>query len=227
MASLRQRDNGDYSLILWWKGKQHIKALKTDDLKEANRKKKETEAQLARIRRGESPMASKLLADGHSILDVLFGSPAIAHLIKTPADDNPLTLSELRDAFLDHLRSMDRTPGHLEGSRIHLDHFIRVLGDERVVSLTDKDMAEFKRLREKEKAARTRRGTKPNHKSSKRGKKTTIGKRQVSHGTIRADFKSLNSAVKWAMERKPSLLTSCPFTTPTLGSSGSRWRPST
>lgn len=95
----------------------------------------DAEDQLARIRKGKSALASKLLADGHPILDVLFGSPQIGHMVAKPSDDNPLTLSELRDAFIDHLRTTDRTPGHQEGTRIHVDHFIRVLGDERVMSL--------------------------------------------------------------------------------------------
>ncbi len=35
-----------------------------------------------------------------------------------------------------------------------------------------------------------------------------------SQGTIRSDFKSLRSAVNWAMSRKPPLLGECPFTIP-------------
>ena len=56
--------------------------------------------QLSRIRRGESALASKLLADGHSIVDVLFGSEEIGHLVASPADDNPLTISQLKEAFI-------------------------------------------------------------------------------------------------------------------------------
>jgi hypothetical protein len=223
MASLRQRKNGDYSLVFWWAGKQHIKALGTDNEAEANQTKLDAEDQLDRIRKCKSALASKLLADGHSILDVLFGSAEIGHLLAKPADDNPLTLSQLRDAFIDHLRSTDRTPGHLEGTRIHLDHFIRVLGDDRVMGLTDNDMSRFKQKRENENAARQHQvkqgaaeaGVKP-PKGAK--KKAVVAKRHVSHGTIRADFKSLKSAVNWAMTRRPPLLTSCPFTIPSLGS---------
>ena len=144
MASLRKRTNSNYSLVFWWKGKQHIKALGTPDEQEAEQIKKDAEEQLGRIRRGKSALASKLLADGHSILDVLFGSDKIAHLVKSPTDDNPLRLAELRDAFVDHLRTTDRTPGHIEGTQIHLSHFIKVLGDARVMSLTDASMDLFK-----------------------------------------------------------------------------------
>ena len=115
MAFLRLR-GGKYSLTFKWKGKTHIKALGTDNEAEAKQIKQDAEDQLARIRKGKSALASKLLADGHPILDVLFGSPKIRHLLAKPADDNPLALSQLRDAFIDHLRTGDRTPGHVEGT---------------------------------------------------------------------------------------------------------------
>ena len=195
MAFLRKRANGIYSLAFWWKGKTHIKALGTDDKQAADQVKQDADEQLARIRRGESALASKLLADGHSIVDVLFGSQEIGHLISSPADDDPLTLSELKAAFTDNLKATDRTPGHIEGTGIHLDHFIRVLGDMRVMSLADADMTAFRKKRAKEK---------------------TPSKRLVSQGTIRSDFKSLRSAVNWAISRKPPLISECPFTIPKI-----------
>lgn len=74
MAFLRKRASGNYALSFKWKGKSYIKALGTDDEQVANGTKKDAEEQLSRIRRGESALASKLLADGHSIVDVHFGS---------------------------------------------------------------------------------------------------------------------------------------------------------
>ncbi len=195
MAFLRQRASGNYSLVFKWKGKAYIKALGTEDLDEAKQIKQDAENQLARIRRGESALASQLLADGHSIVDVLFGSDRIGHLLASPTDDNPLTLSQLKAAFVDALEATGRTPGHIEGTRVHLDHFIRVLGDVRVMSLTDADMTAFQQKRAKEK---------------------TPSNRLVSQGTIRSDFKSLRSAMNWAMERKPPLLAECPFTIPRI-----------
>ena len=59
MASLRLR-KGRYSLVFWWKGKQHIKALGTDNLQEAEQIKKDAEEQIQRIRNGQSALASKL-----------------------------------------------------------------------------------------------------------------------------------------------------------------------
>ena len=126
---------------------------------------------------------------------MLFGSEEIGHLIASPSDDNPLTLSELKEAFIDNLNATGRTPGHVEGTRVHLDHFIRVLGDVRVMSLQDSDMLAFKKSR---------------------GNENTTSNRKVSQGTIRSDFKSLRSAVNWAMCRKPPLLADCPFTIPKI-----------
>ncbi len=95
MAFLRKRASGNYSLSFKWKGKSYIKALGTDDEQAANAIKQDAEDQIARIRSGESALASKLLADGHSIVDVLFGSEEIGHLLASPADENPLTISQL------------------------------------------------------------------------------------------------------------------------------------
>ena len=103
MAFLRQRTRGNYALAWKWKGSSYIKGLGTKDLAEAKRIKQDAVDQLARIRSGESALASKLLADSHSILDVLFGADEIGHLIASPADDNPLTLSQLKEAFIDNL----------------------------------------------------------------------------------------------------------------------------
>jgi|GEM_PF-6640202 len=195
MGYVRKRANGQLAFVFSWKGKKHAKALGTTEEQEADSIRREANEQLARIRRGESALASKLLADGHNILDVLFGSEKIAHLIDPPADDNPLILSELKAAFIDNLKATDRTPGHIEGTRVHLDHFIRVLGDVRLMSLADADMTAFQKRRAKEK---------------------TPSKRLVSRGTIRSDFKSLRSAVNWAMTRKPPLLVECSFTIPKI-----------
>ena len=63
MASLRLR-KGIYYVVFWWDGRQLIKSLRTDNKAEATRLKEDVEAQLQRIRRGESALASTLLADG-------------------------------------------------------------------------------------------------------------------------------------------------------------------
>lgn len=197
MGYIRKRTNGQLAFVFAWKGKKHTKALGTADQKTAKQIREDANEQLARIRNGQSALASKLLADGHSIMDVLFGSEEIGHLIGSPADDNPLTLSQLKEAFIESLRATGRTAGHVEGTQVHLDHFIRILGDVRVMSLTDADMARF---------------------HQKRGKEKATSKRHVSQGTIRADFKSLRSAVNWATNRKPPLLANSSFAIPKITS---------
>ncbi len=117
MAFLRKRASGNYALAWKWKGKSYIKGLGTKDLVEAEQIQQDAVDQLARIRSGESALASKLLADGHSIVDVLFGSEAIGHLIASPADDNPLTLSQLK-AALSGLRRRKILINHAPGYEV-------------------------------------------------------------------------------------------------------------
>ncbi|MFQ5463534.1 MAG: tyrosine-type recombinase/integrase [Phycisphaerae bacterium] len=216
MGYVRTRTNGQLAFVFSWKGKKHTKGLGTTDEKVAEQIRQDANAQLDRIRKGESALASKLLADGHSIVDVLFGSEEIGHLIASPADDNPLTVSQLKEAFIDNLQATSRTPGHVEGTRVHLDHFIRVLGDVRVMSLTDADMTAFQNKRGKETTAREKTGKKKVAKKKRRKNEQPVSKRLISQGTIRSDFKSLRSAVNWAMSRKPPLLAECPFTIPKI-----------
>jgi len=216
MAFLRKRASGNYALSWKWKGKSYIKGLGTKDPTEAERIKQDAVDQLARIRSGESALASKLLADGHSIVDVLFGSEAIGHLIASPADDNPLTLSQLKEAFIDNLKATERTPGHIDGTRGHLDHFIRVLGDMRVMSLTDADMTAFQNKRARETTARKKEASTKDASKKSRKKVKPTSKRLLSQGTIRSDFKSFRSAINWAITRKPPLLAECPFTVPKI-----------
>jgi hypothetical protein len=61
MAFLRKRASGNYALAWKWKGKSYIKGLGTNDLPEAEQIKQDAVDQLARIRSGESALASKLL----------------------------------------------------------------------------------------------------------------------------------------------------------------------
>ncbi|UCE62480.1 MAG: hypothetical protein JSU63_12100 [Phycisphaerales bacterium] len=50
-------------------------------------------------------------------MDVLFGSEEIGHQVASPTDDNPLIISQLKEAFIDNLKATSRTPGHIEGTR--------------------------------------------------------------------------------------------------------------
>jgi hypothetical protein len=111
MASIKKRNNGNLSLVFRWQGKQWIKALGTTDEKEAEQIKKDAGAQLDRIRQGESPLAARLLADGISITDVLFGS-------------RPWPLETIR---IERSRSewcpLSRVSGHSPSVAFHLSPF--------------------------------------------------------------------------------------------------------
>ena len=101
MAALRKRAGGRYSLDFRWEGRPYIRALGTTNQNEAARLKRDAETQLQRIRSGRSALAAKLLDEGFSIVDVLFGSPAIATRIGDQPDQNPTTLAELATASLE------------------------------------------------------------------------------------------------------------------------------
>ena len=64
--------------------------------------------------------------------------------------------------------------------------------------------------------SRAKKGKKKAGKKKSRGNEKPVSKRTISQGTIRSDFKSLRSALNWAMERKPPLLSDCPFTIPKI-----------
>ena len=61
-------------MVFYWKGKKVIKALGTRDRPEVEQIKKDAEEQLARISQGDSRAASRLLAEGFSIVEALFGA---------------------------------------------------------------------------------------------------------------------------------------------------------
>jgi len=73
VACLRQRSGSDYTLVVYWGGEKHSKALRTTDPAEAARIKLDVEEQRRRIRNKEAPKATQLLDEGFSIVDVLFG----------------------------------------------------------------------------------------------------------------------------------------------------------
>ena len=105
MAPIRIRSNGKYSLVDGWKGKQYIKALGTTVEHEAKQIKQDAEKQVDRIKNERSPVAAKLLADGFSIVDVLIGSPEVTARLDLKPEDSPLTISDLFEAFLPHLKT--------------------------------------------------------------------------------------------------------------------------
>ena len=147
MAFLRKRASGNYSLSFKWKGKSYIKALGTDNEQEAEQIKKDAEDQIARIRRGESALASRLLAEGFSILDVLFGCPEIASRLTETAEGNPLPLGELLKGYLTHLKATVCFDQHYN-SEIWRKQLIGFFGDDRpVMSVTLDDLEAYRKHR--------------------------------------------------------------------------------
>ena len=184
MAFIRKRANGQLSLVFWWEGKQYIKALKTADEGEAQRIKQDAEAQLDRIRKGKSPIAARLLADGISIVDVLFGSPEVALRIgKEPGNEKPLPLGELTKAYLAGL------PGSVSAEHrytidLWLKHVREFLGDDRpIMSLTAADLEAYRKKR--------------------------VGPDGGNMVSLKKELTYLKSAIDWAVENK--LLTSNPI----------------
>ena len=176
MASLRRRSNGKYSLDFRWKGKPHIKALGTDDFQEAEQIRKDAEDQLARIRRGESALASRLLAEGFSILDVLFGSPEIASRLTETAEGNPLPLGELLNGYVTHLKATVGFDQHYN-SEIWRKQLSGFFGDDRpVMSLTLDDLEAYRKHR--------------------------VGADNKNLTTFKKEITTLKAAVRWGIERK-------------------------
>lgn len=183
MAFLRQR-NGKYSLTFKWRGKSFIKALGTTDEQKAKQIMDDSEAQLDRIRQGKSVLAAKLLADGFSILDVLFGSPEVAlHAGKESSTDNPLTIGELVTAYVAQLPS-SISADHRYTIQLWLRHVHDYLGDDRpVMSLTMADLEGYRKKR--------------------------VGPKGQNTASFKKEITWLKSAIDWAVETK--LLGSSPI----------------
>ncbi len=172
MAFLRSRTGGQYSLVFCWKGKKVIRALGTKDRREAEQIKKDAEEQLARITQGDSRPASRLLTEGVSIVEVLFGSPEIAARLDWESDHNPLTVAELCEGYLNHLKpnvGFDQS----YNTESWLKRIRKVLGnDRRVMSLASSDAEHIARLRAK----------------------------SVGNPTVKKEIGSLKAAVSWAVD---------------------------
>ena len=92
MATIRQRGRY-FSIQFRWQRKLKIKPLRIGDRADAERIKDKVESALDGLKHGRFPTASRLLADGHDILDILFPNEKTAHLLEgnVAADDgNPL-----------------------------------------------------------------------------------------------------------------------------------------
>ncbi len=136
MANLRKRGKF-YSIQFWWDGSQRIKPLHLEDEREAKRVQERVETALDGLKRGRFPRASKLLDDGHDILDIIFPNERTAHLLEgnVAADDgNPLKVSQLVEDYLKHL-AIHASDGHRRRVHSKLKHLIEITDDRRVTTL--------------------------------------------------------------------------------------------
>jgi|GEM_PF-2605511 len=176
MASLRLRSNGNYSLDFRWKGKSEIRALGISDKKKAEDIKAQAEEQLQRIKYGESPVASRLLAKGYSIVDVLFGSEEITAELGPTDKDNPLTVAELFDQYLAVIKSRSGY-SQMVNTESWSKKVRGIFRDERrIATLTLDDIVVYKKRRS--------------------------GKDGVGDTSINRELGTLRSAIKWAVKAK-------------------------
>ena len=138
MANLKKRGQF-YSVQFWWNGKQRIKPLRLEVESDAAQIKERVESALDGLKRGRFPNASKLLDDGHDILDIIFPNEKTAHLLEGNAvadDGNPLKVSQLVEDYLKHL-TIHASDGHRRRVHSKLKHLIDITDDRRVTALNE------------------------------------------------------------------------------------------
>ncbi|MCH7702890.1 MAG: site-specific integrase [Planctomycetes bacterium] len=186
MAALFVR-NGIYNIKLHWKAsgerkqKPYTRSLRTTDLQTAERIRRDVEDQLERINSGRSPVASKLLADGFSIIAVLFGSPEVATRLDGESDHNPLAIGYLCDGYLAQLKTIVGFDQHYN-TELWLKRARDLFGeDRRVMSLAGDDLTAYAQERAL----------------------------SVGNTSIKKEVGSLKAAIRWAIDEK--LLSSNPI----------------
>ena len=138
MANLKKRGRY-FSVQFYWNGKQRIRPLQIEDRTEAERVKAKVNSALQGLRRGRFPAASRLLDDGHDILDIIFPNEKTAHLLETSVatdDGNPLRVSQLVEDYLKHL-AIHASDGHRRRVHSKLKHLINIMDDRRVTALNE------------------------------------------------------------------------------------------
>jgi len=176
VASLKKRGRF-FSVQFWWDGKQYIKPLRLEDETEAERVKGSVEAAIEGLKRGRFPKASRLLADGYDIRDIIFPSQKTGHLLDgdVSADDgNPLTVPQLKDAYGQHLQN-HVAYGTRRRTLSKLGHVVELFGDRRVTTLDADALDEYITHRMKAK---------------------------VKPLTINGELSSIRAMLNWAVETK-------------------------
>ena len=153
MANLKKR-GWFFSVQFRWDGKQYIKPLRLEDETEAERVKASVEVAIEGLKRGRFPKASRLLADGHDIRDIIFPSEKTAHLLEDDvvADDgNPLRVSQLAEDYVKHL-AIEASDGHRRRVESKLRHLTNITDDARVSTLNADGLDEYIKRRRKSRA---------------------------------------------------------------------------
>jgi integrase len=153
MANLKKRGN-KYSVQWRWEGKQYIKPLYLEDKAEAERVRLKVEEAIAGLKRGRYPKASRLLEDGYNIRDIIFPNEKTAHLLEgeaTADDGNPLTVSQLRDDYVEYLQG-SVTDGHYRRAKSKLNHIVKIHDRTRVTAVSRQMLDIYVRDRKKQKA---------------------------------------------------------------------------
>ncbi len=172
--------NGIYNIKLHWKAsgerkqKPYARSLRTTDLQTAERIRRDVEDQLERINSGRSPVASRLLGDGFSIIAVLFGSPEVATRLDEESDHNPLAIGYLCDGYLAQLKKIVGFDQHYN-TELWLKRARDFFGDDRrVMSLAGDDLTAY------------------------------VEERALSVGntSIKKEVGSLKAAIRWAIDEK-------------------------
>ena len=152
MASLKKRGRS-YSVQFYWEGRQRIYPLRMESEDVAERYRAKVEAAVNGLKRGRYPVASRLLSEGYDIIDVLFPNQKTAHLLDSKAavdDGNPLTLSELQGAYLNHLQDAE-SDGHFRRIKSKFRHLVDH-NDRRMVHVDSDFLDEYVKSRRKSKA---------------------------------------------------------------------------
>ena len=150
MASLKKRGRY-FSVLFYWEGEQVTKPLRLENQDEAERVRQRVELALDGLRRGRFPKASRLLAAGHDIRDIIFPSEKTAHLLDddVSADDgNPLRVSQLAEDYVKHL-AVETSDGHRRRVESKLRHLTKITDDARVTTLSADGFDEYIKRRRK------------------------------------------------------------------------------
>jgi integrase len=170
------RTSGHFNLCLRWQGKKLRRTLKTTEKKEAETTLHRFEENLRLLERGRLT-----LPDGGDLLTFLLSDGKLSGVPITPPVPAPakLTLREISDRYLATLGNGTVEANSLATTRMHLQHFLRKLGDDfSIEGLKTPILQDY-----------------VNTRSRRKGKK----KIPLSPATLRKEVASLRACWNWAV----------------------------